>query len=308
MTNSINWQSCLCAAALFITLAGCQSTPPKIYPSADDATSALVSALRAEDVKQLKVVFGDEGKAIISSGDTVADKASYAQFLSLYDQKQSLIEDPNGVKTLVVGPDDWPFPIPLVKGHLGWSFDTAAGKDELLNRRIGKNELSTIQVCLAIVDAQREFARLDPDANGLPDYARKIISSPGQRDGLYWPTAQGEAQSPLGPLVATAADEGYAKKLRAKGQPPAYHGYRYRLLTQQGPDATGGAYDYQVKGKLLSGFALVAWPAEYGNSGVMTFIVSHAGVVYQKDLGNQTSRTASSMRSFNPDPTWTAAK
>jgi len=193
--------------------------------------------------------------------------------------------------------------VPIIQADEGWVFDTAAGKDEILNRRIGQNELSTMQVCLAVVDAQREYARLDPQRTGLPVYAKRIISEPGKKNGLYWPAAAGEAPSPLGPLAARAADEGYTGKRAAKGEAAPYHGYRYRLLTAQGPHAAGGAMDYLVAGHLLSGFGLLAYPAEYGSSGIMTFMINHDGTLYQKDLGPLTKQTES-ITKFDPGEGW----
>ena len=206
---------------------------------------------------------------------------------------------------LQTGKDEWPFPIPLVKENDRWRFDTSAGKEEIINRRIGRNELDVIQVCLAIVDAEREYYQRDPDGDKLLQYAQKFISTKGKRDGLYWETKPDEQPSPLGPLVAQARGEGYKG---AAGKPIPYHGYYYKILTGQGKDAPGGAYDYLVKGKMMGGFGMVAYPAQYGSSGIMTFIVNHDGVVYQKDLGANTASVAQSMTKFNPDKTWTAVK
>jgi hypothetical protein len=207
---------------------------------------------------------------------------------------------------LIVGKQDWPFPIPLVKKSNTWVFDTEKGKDEILNRRIGDNELYTIQTCLAIVDAQREYAIKDRNRDALLEYAQKFISDPGKRNGLYWEAKQGEPQSPLGPIVSQARSQGYQGK--PSGTPTPYHGYYYRILTAQGKDAAGGAYSYLVKGKMIGGFALVAYPAEYGNSGVMTFIVNHDGKVFQKNLGANTAAIARGMKEYNPDSSWTAVK
>jgi len=201
----------------------------------------------------------------------------------------------------VIGKDDWPFPIPLVKKGDSWFFDTEKGREEVLNRRIGQNELSTIQTMLAIVDAQREYAVKDLDGDGVPEYARKFMSDPGKKNGLYWETKEGEELSPLGPAAAQAREEGYKK---SGNKPIPFHGYYYRILESQGKNAAGGAYDYVVKGKMIGGFAVVAYPAKYGNSGVMTFLVNHDGVVYQKDLGKITAKTANAMKKFDPDSTW----
>jgi hypothetical protein len=282
--------------AVVVCGGGCQSGRPAVYETPTAAVDALVSAMKADDPKELEAVFGREGRDIVSSGDRVADRNQYAAFVSAFEAKHVLTEETDGAKTLSVGADDWPFPVPLVQGKGGWVFDSVSGRDEILNRRIGRNELSTIQVCLAIVDAQREYALMDADGDGLRDYARKLRSSEGKRDGLYWAAKEGERSSPMGPLVAEATEEGYGKG-RSKG---AYHGYRFRLLLGQGETAAGGEMDYVVNGKLLGGFAVVAWPAEYGNSGVMTFMVSHEGKVYQRDLGKQTAARVGRMKLFEP--------
>jgi len=206
--------------------------------------------------------------------------------------------------TLVVGKADWPLPIPIIQSGGVWLFDTKAGKEEILNRRIGRNELSAIQTCLAVLDAQREYASLDRNADGLRDYAAKFISDPGKKNGLFWPTAQNEAPSPLGPLAAAAAEEGYRRGDPADASPRPYHGYYFRILTAQGPNAPGGAMNYLVGAKLIGGFAIVAWPADYDNSGIMTFIMNHAGIVYQRDLGDDTAKIAATMSAYDPGPEW----
>ena len=271
------------------------------FASVEDAAGALVDAMRGGDRKAMLAIFGPEGKGLVWSGDEVSDRRARERFVTAYDEKHSL--DAGGGKVvLVVGRDDFPFPIPIVPDGPSWRFDTAAGQEELLNRRIGQNELNTIQVCLAYVDAQRDYYARDPDGDGLLQYAQKFASSPGKRDGLYFETKVGEPPSPLGPLVARARDEGYSKRSSA---PVAYWGYYYRILTAQGKDARDGAYDYLAHGRLLGGFALVAHPARYGVSGVMTFIVNQDGVVYQKDLGPNSEAIARAMKEFNPDSTWT---
>ncbi len=238
----------------------------------------------------------------MSSGDAVADRAASEAFVAAYDQKHAIVPDGDARAKLTIGTDDWPFAFPLVKVDGRWRFDTAAGKDEMLARRIGRNELDVIDVMLAIVDAQREYASADRDRNGALEYARKFASSAGKQDGLYWPTKAGEPQSPLGPLVVRATGEGYAKQ---KGPTP-YHGYHFRMLKGQGPGASGGALDYVVRGRMIGGFAAIAYPAKYGSSGVMTFIVNHDGVVYQKDLGPQTATRAAAITKFDPSEGWTA--
>jgi hypothetical protein len=271
------------------------------FPSLDDAERALIAALKSGDNATLLAIFGDGSQGLVSSGDPVADRRARERFVSSYEEKHSL-EAGGGKVVLVVGRDNFPFPIPLVPDGPSWRFDTAAGKEEIINRRIGRNELNTIQACLAYVDAQREYYTRDPDGDSLLQYAQRFASTPGKRDGLFWPTKPGEAPSPLGPLVARARGEGYSK--RSSGPVP-YWGYYYRILSSQGKDAPGGAYDYLAQNHMIGGFALVAYPAQYGVSGVMTFIVNHDGVVYQKDLGPNTAAIARAMKEFNPDSTWT---
>jgi hypothetical protein len=274
----------------------------KSFPSAEEAVKALVSALKNNDDKELVAIFGTEGEDVISSGDPVADKDRRERFLNKFEEKNSLISQKNSA-TLILGQDEWPFPIPVVKKGQKWSFDTAKGKEEILNRRIGENELDTIETCLAIVDAQREYAMMDVDGDGILEYAGKIMSDPGKKNGLYWETKEGEEPSPIGPLLAEAKKEGYGEK-KASDAPAPYHGYYYHFLKGQGKNAAGGAYEYNVHGRLFGGFALVAYPAKYGNSGVMTFIVNHDGVVYQKDFGKDTTKSAEAMNIFDPDKTW----
>jgi hypothetical protein len=279
-----------------------QTSQAQVFPSPDDAVRALTTAVRESDTPKLLAIMGPGGQDIISSGDDVADRQRAQKFLALYDQKHALTDEGNGRKTLVVGNDDWPFPVPLVKQGAAWRFDSEAGREEILNRRIGQNELSAIQVCKAIADAQREFALRDPDGDGLEVYAQKFFSDPGKRNGLYFPTAEGEEPSPLGKLVADATTEGYQ---HLESGPTPYHGYYYRMLFAQGPNAPDGAVDYLVNGKMALGFAVVAWPAEYGNSGIMTFIMGTDGVVYQQNLGDDTEKLAAEIKSFDPGEGWT---
>jgi hypothetical protein len=274
------------------------------FSSADEAVKAAVAAARSNDEKALLAIFGPQAKEILFSGDPVADKQRRANFLAAYDEKNQLATE-GDARVLVVGKQDWPFPIPVVKKGQSWVFDTEKGKQEILNRRIGENELFTIQSCLAIVDSQREYAMKDRDQNAFLEYAQKFVSDPGKKNGLYWYAKEGEPQSPLGPILARARSEGYRK---SPNDPSAYHGYYYRILTAQGKNAPGGAYSYLVKGKMIGGFAVVAYPAEYGNSGVMTFIVNHDGKVFQKNLGPNTAAVAKSMKEYNPDSTWAEVK
>ncbi|MGH6824340.1 DUF2950 domain-containing protein [Methyloceanibacter sp.] len=271
------------------------------FNTTQDAVTALVDAAKAQDKKDLFKVLGPKGQQIVSSGDPVADRAVRDKFVTAYDTKHSITQDGDDSATLVIGDDDWPFPIPIVRKHDGWSFDTKAGLDEILRRRIGRDELSAIQVSLAYVQAQNEYASLNPDGLGPHVYAQHIVSSPGKKDGLYWPTADGEEPSPLGDLAAQASAEGY----KVGQKPIPYHGYFYRILKRQGASATGGAYDYVVNGKMIGGFALLAYPAEYGNSGIMTFIVNQDGTVFQRDLGERTEKIARKIETFDPDAKWT---
>jgi hypothetical protein len=274
----------------------------KTFASLDEAVNALVGALRAADRKALVEILGPQGNPLVWSGDDVADRAAFQRFTAEYDRAHRL-EGGDGKVVLYVGEDGFPFPIPLVPDGPRWFWDTDAGDDELLNRRIGENELATIQVCLAYVDAQREYYSR---GQGLLEYAQRLDSTKGKRDGLYWETRPGELDSPLGPLVARARAAGYP--LPPPRGPAPYHGYFYRILLAQGPDAPGGAYDFVVRGHMIGGFALVAYPASYGASGIMTFIVNQDGVVYQKDLGAKTAQAANAMKTYNPDKAWAQAE
>ncbi|MGE5820077.1 MAG: DUF2950 domain-containing protein [Deltaproteobacteria bacterium] len=279
----------------------------KTFSSAEEAVKAAVAAAKSNDDKELLGIFGPSAKELLFSGDAVADKQRRARFIAAYDEKNRLATE--GENTiLIVGKEDWPFPIPVVKKGQSWVFDTEKGRQEILNRRIGENELFTIQACLAVVDAQREYAIKihDNDKSGLLEYAQKFISDPGKKNGLYWETKAGEPESPLGPIMTQIRSEGYQGKPSATPSP--YHGYYYKILMAQGKNAPGGAYSYLVKGKMIGGFAVVAYPAEYRNSGVMTFIVNHDGKVFQKDLGPNTATIAKSMKEYNPDKTWTEVK
>jgi Protein of unknown function (DUF2950) len=275
----------------------------KSFTSPEAASKALADAVRAQDAQALLAVVGPASKNWLFTGDPVADRDDWAKFLAAYDKKNDISKEGEARATLIVGDDDWSFPAPLKKQGDQWAFDAAAGREEITNRRIGRNELDTLQTLLAIVDAQREYAAADPDQTGFNAYARRFISSDGKKDGLYWPTPTGAAPSPLGPLLGMAAKEGYHLKTE-QGQPEPYHGYYYRMLTAQGKTAHGGTYNYLVNGRLIGGFAVVAYPAKHGVSGVMTFIVNHDGTVYEKNLASATQAEAGKMVSFNPDKTW----
>jgi len=288
----------LAALLLTASVAAAQQT----YKTPEAAVDALVAAAKADDEKAALAVFGKAGEDIVSSGDKVSDEAIRKRFVESYDAKHQIAMDGDAKATLVIGQNDYPFPVPLVRKAGLWSFDTEAGRREVLVRRIGRNELNAIQTSLAYVDAQDEYAAKDRGA-GVGVYAQRFVSEPDKKNGLYWPTAAGEEESPLGELFAAASKQGYRA---GEGRTP-YHGYYYKILTKQGPAAPGGAHDYVVNGKMIGGFALVAYPAEYRNSGVMTFLVNYDGTVYQKDLGRDTTALAEEMTAYNPDKTWTKA-
>lgn len=302
----LSLQLAIVACALLVTNAVVAAKPSKApaqktFPTAEDAAAALVAAVKANDTTALLEILGADAKPILDSGDPVADEATRAKFVASYEEAHALVDGPDDSKILQTGKDEWPLPIPLVQTAEGWRFDTEAGEEEILNRRIGRNELAAIQTALAFVDAQREYYDLNPQGEKLPPYAQTIASTPGKKDGLYWDTAEGEKPSPLGEEFASARAEGYRP---GEGKPIPYHGYYFRILKAQGPNAPGGKYDYVVKGKMIGGFALVAYPAEYDVSGVMTFLVNHDGVVYEKDLGPNTKKLAQAMKTFDPDESW----
>jgi hypothetical protein len=289
-----------CIGLVVFGPAQAETAKQRTFASPEDAVKAMVEALKADDVKALEGIFGPGSKDLVSSGDPVEDKAARERFVNQYNEKNRL-EKTEDKAVLSIGNDDWPSPIPIVKKGGVWRFDTKAGREEMLARRIGKNEWSTIQFSLAYVDAQREYFRKDRDGDGILEYAQKFGSDKGKKNGLFWKVKEGEEQSPLGPLAAVAYKAGYRKKGET---PEPFFGYYYRILTGQGKSAVGGAYDYMVKGNMIGGFALVAYPAKYGSSGVMTFMVNHDGVVYQKDLGRNTEKAAQAMKVFDPDSTW----
>lgn len=285
-----------CAAPTSSLAAGLQQ---KSFPSPQEAVNSLVAAFRAEDLKELRAILGPGSKPLIFSGDDAADRVGREKFLKAYDQKNSLEQTSAGKTILHIGNDDWPMPVPIVKKGATWVFDTRAGKEEVLNRRIGGNELHVMEVLRAYVDAQHEYATRDCKGDGSVEFAQKMISTEGKHDGLYWETKEGEEMSPLGPLVAQATKEGYADKDLSP-----FHGYYFKILRGQGKHAKGGAYNYVVKGKMILGFALVAYPAQHGNSGIMTFMVSQEGTIYEKNLGKNTRRLTEKIKIFDPDKTW----
>jgi hypothetical protein len=309
-TNDSRAKFCLILVAsalvvLFLTSNGGHAAAPKQkgFASAEDAVHALVDALKSNDTKALSAIFGPDSRDLVFSGDPVADKSRRESFVVHFEEKHRLEEVSSDKVVLHVGADDWPFPIPVVKRDNMWQFEPKEGREEILARRIGRNELSVIQVCLAYVDAQRDYASKDRNGDGFLEYAQKFGSTPGKHDGLYWKAKEGEEESPLGPLAAQAVREGYSGK-KSGDKPIPYKGYYYRILKGQGKDAAGGAYSYMVNGKMIGGFAMVAYPATYGASGIMTFIVNHDGIVYQKDLGKNTTAVVAKMTLFNPDNTW----
>ena len=262
------------------------------FASPRQAVDALIAAARSGRTADLLKIFGPDSRKLVVSGDAVADKNARERFVAAYATASEIENEGDAKAVLVIGGEDWPFPIPMVKQGHAWRFDTKAGEQEILDRRIGRNELSAIEVCRAYVDAQRDYASKPRTADGLIEYAQRFMSTPGAHDGLYWTVEPGEEESPMGPLVAKARAEGYGVK-SAQGKRTPYHGYYYRILKRQGKDATGGPYDYVVRGHMIGGFALVAFPASYGASGIMTFIVNQDGVVYQKNLGpNSAARAA----------------
>jgi hypothetical protein len=298
--NALPGKLAALAAAIAVVASVSIANAQQSFKSPEDAIGALVSATKDNWPKGVVAVLGQDGADIVSSGDKVADEAIREKFLAAYNAKHQVTKDGDDKAIMIIGPDDFPFPIPLTRKSGAWQFDAAAGRLEILYRRIGRNELDTIQACLAYVDAQNDYAEKDRTGAGVATYARRFVSHPGKKDGLYWPAAQGDDVSPLGELVVQATSEGYAI---GGGRTP-FHGYYFKILRRQGPMAAGGAVDYVVRGKMIGGFALVAYPAEYGNSGVMTFVVNHAGTVFQKDLGERTAKLAARMTSFNPDQTW----
>jgi Protein of unknown function (DUF2950) len=298
LTNPISSLARLLTAAVLAFAMASVANAQQSFKTPEEAVDALVSAAKAHDRNGVLTVLGQSAADIVSSGDEVADRSDRDRVLEAYDANHRLVMEGADKAVLVLGNQDWPFPIPLVRKDGTWRFDTAAGREEILFRRIGRNELSAIQAILAYVDAQHEYAEKGVAGSGV--YAQRIVSQPGKKDGLYWPAQSGADESPLGEFAASAAADGY----RAGQQRIPYHGYYYKVLTRQGPNAPGGALDYIVRGNMMGGFALVAYPAEYRNSGVMTFLVNHQGVVYEKDLGPNTAAIAAGMAAFNPDSTW----
>jgi DUF2950 family protein len=276
----------------------------KTFETPEQAVSALADAVNTTNRAAFVTLFGSESEKLVNP-DTVQGARELADFAAAFNATNRLVRDSDLRMILEVGNNGWPFPIPLVKMAGGWRFDTAAGSDEILNRRIGRNELDVLRVIRAYVEAQREYADRDRDGDGVLEYAQKVFSSPGRTDGLFWPPDLNGEMSPLGPLIAYAQGEGYSREGPARAaQPRPFHGYLFKILTRQGKNAPGGKYDYIINGNMIGGFGLLAWPAEYGESGVMTFIVNQQGRVYQKDLGPDTTKVAPKITAYDPDRTW----
>ena len=308
MSPSRRWIMARVLAALLL-LVGCNTskpsapspTGPKTFATPQDAGAALVAATKTNDRSALLAIFGSGSEDVISTGDTAEDKQAAENFTAAYQAMNRWRKQTDGSEVLIVGTDNHPFPIPLAKTSGGqWSFDTEAGKAEIRARRVGDNELATIDVMNALADAQTQYLAQHHD--GAKQYALKFVSDEGKQNGLYWKSPEGKPRSPLGPLVGYASTEGFNPQA---GKPQPYHGYFYRMLTKQGPDAKGGAKDYIVNGKMTGGFAFIAYPEKYGETGIATFIINQDGILYDKDLGNSTTETATSMTGFDPGKTWT---
>ena len=299
MTRTIAWLAMLAST---IAAAG-QTTPHRAFEAPEDAAKALVDTVKTGDLNALLAIFGPEGRELIESSDPATAKMNRRVFAVAAREQWHLEDAAPGHKTLVIGNEQWPFPVPIVRGADGWRFDTAAGREEVLARRIGRNELDAIATCRAYVTAQKRYAQDGHDGRPAGVHATRFQSDPGKENGLYWPAARGQKRSPLGDLVAQAAEEGLPPG-RDRPGPTPFHGYYFKILTGQGRGASGGARSYIVKGEMSGGFALVAWPAQYDASGVMTFIVNQDGIVREKDLGTETAAIARKMTVYNPDGSW----
>jgi hypothetical protein len=287
--------------AYFAVDSAAQQKGQKTFSSPEEASKAVVAALQNNDEKAMLEILGPDARQIVSSGDPIEDAESHANFMSKYEEMHRFLKEPDGSVTLYIGAENWPTPIPLASKWDLWFFDTEAGKREILFRRIGRNEYSAMRICQELVAAQKEYYAMQHN-----EYARQIFSDEGQHDGLYWEVSEGEPQSPIGPLIASAVAEGY---VTGKGTPPTpYRGYFFRILKRQGKHAADGAKSYIVNGKMSEGFAFAAYPAEYRSSGVMTFIVNQDGTVYQKDLGKNTGALGKALQEYNPDSSWRMAE
>jgi hypothetical protein len=296
------------AISVLLAMAGFSSAKPageKTFASSGDAVLALYSAAKSHDTQTLASIFGAHADEIMHTGDAVADQSMLTAFLNRYEEMHRVVIEPDQTATLYIGAENWPFPIPIVKNDSGqWFFDTESGVKEILYRRVGTNENDAIEILYSLVDAEKEYASISRDGAPAGIYAQRFMSDEDKHNGLYWKVSDNEPPSPVGQLLADATAEGYTAK---QGQNTPFHGYYFHLLTKQGPAVSGGAKNYIVNGKLSGGFAFVAYPAEYRNSGVMTFIVNKNGIVYEKDLGEKTQELASAMDTYNPDKTWDKA-
>ena len=306
MTRSLRWLTgalaCAFLLAVYVTTTGAQADRPRAFATPDEAVKALLDAAKNANLDQLLVILGSDGRELASTSDPATARMNLKVFTVAAKEQIRLEDDGPSRKILVIGGEAWPFPVPLVKAADGWRFDTAAGKEEILARRIGRNELAVIDTCHAYVSAQKRYAVQGHDGKPAGAYAMAFASEPGKQNGLYWPAVRGQMLSPLGELVAQAAP-GRANAA-SSGQRSPFQGYYFRILTSQGPAAAGGTKNYVVNGVMSGGFALAAWPAEYGATGVMTFIVNQDGVVFEKDLGKDTNAAAEKMMAFNPDKSW----
>jgi len=294
------------AMALLATVPLNAAETAKIFPTPEAAVAALASAVMTTNRTELHAIFGPAADDLVNP-DAVQAANEFATFAAALAETNRLVRESATRRVLELGNDYWPFPVPIVQQDRGWLFDTAAGREEVLNRRIGGNEIETLKIVRTYVQAQREYASRDRDGDDVLEYAQNFLSTPGNKDGLYWsPEPDGEL-SPLGPLVAAAQGEGYMKSTGEKAGPKPFHGYLFKILTHQGKHAPGGKYDYVINGNMIGGFALVAWPAEYGETGIMTFVVNQQGRVYQKDFGPQTAKTVRAMKAYDPDKTWTVS-
>ena len=306
-----SWRTPLTALALLFAVStasaqkGTAGKTQKRFAKAEEAVQSVIKAARANNHAELLAIFGADAEDLLSSGDKTADKRARQVILVALKEKWKLASQGSNTKTLIIGNEEWPYPIPLVKDKGGWRFDTAAGREEILYRRIGRNELRTLQVCRIYLKAQKEYAAQSHDGKPAGFYAQKLSSEPGKQDGLYWKVNPGEGFSPLGEFAAQASAEGYT---RSDTGPTPFHGYLFRPLTAQGPAAPGGAKSYIANGEMKSGFALVAYPADYRNSGVMTFMMNQDGVIFEKDLGEKTAQVASQITEYNPDKSWRKAQ
>ena len=308
MSNITRVGSVAATAVLALLLTGCaRKDAPRNFSSPEEGVQSLIQAVKAGKLDDVIAIFGAEGKELVDSSDPATARQNQQVFLAATAEHWRLEPQGTNGRVLVVGKEGWPFPVPLVQDNRGWHFDTAAGREEIIARRIGRNELAAIRACRTYVAAQRLYAERGHDGKPAGLFATTFRSDPGRENGLYWPVARGQKRSPLGDLVAGAAEEGRAARQNGAGPTP-FHGYYFRILTAQGPDAPGGASDYVVDGNLSRGFALVAWPAQYDTTGVMTFIVNQEGIVREKDLGPDGATASQAVRVFNPDASWTVVQ